>query len=795
MMRKNLLPILGVLVMVSALAGALLNIGDKQDPRSSAAETPDRVDVILETASSNVSPGSQVTVNLVLDSQLHVSGIDFTLEFDPAKLRPVSLTNAGALTDVLEIPNIGSNTMSAAFGAVRGSSLQGRGTVAVAVFEVIGQGSTEIRVKTNGTTEPMATASEFLEGEVNRTNFAGMDPLQLSISSGGNQSNSPPPGRLRGDCNSDNRASLIDFAEVVRTFNQNVAANSGCDFDGDGRISLPDFNAIVAAITVQLTGGAPVPQPTTPPVAGLEFEAESGQISAPFQVQDGRLFQSVTNTGGIANNGEAHYTVTIPQTGNYIVQGLVCAADIDSNSFYVKFDSHPSGNSESWILTPTGSSSTCNWQTVNHRGTGGAESPSINPVVFPLSQGPHELHFHGREKNTYIDKFRITSAGSTVPTNAPQPTSVPQATNVPQPTLVPSIVATIFPTTIFPSSTPFPPGTGGLLPPPIVVETSDPAGANEWCGRYPNCTNGCVGVSSQGWTSNNPNAGAHLTQHEHSEWCAPVWRGTGRFYVPPNMDMPVRVVMYNQYENGQAENFCTGSNWIRNQWQGNTYSQKNYCMHNTQTSENQRLEFRHTVVLKMDVTKGGGGVNEARVSPNSIHPIEGRHFTSSNAQIDTGISPNGVYGFVAGSNPPGLYRGSNPACSNPTNKATNFMTRYWIAGDYHRTAFLNAGCLIPPNSSRALLTGTVALGFEVSGQKGDCKASLYLSPAFHRHDQAAAHLSNPIFENHACGTFVYNFDSRTKPDGLYGLVLVGKEIDGGRQTVSVTKLETVIDNN
>ena len=76
------------------------------------------------------------------------------------------------------------------------------------------------------------------------------------------------------------------------------------------------------------------------PLPTLFWEAEQGQITAPFTVIDGVVSQNIL-TINPADGGRAIYQFTIQEPGNYIVKATVNASDASSNSFFVGIDTEP----------------------------------------------------------------------------------------------------------------------------------------------------------------------------------------------------------------------------------------------------------------------------------------------------------------------------------------------------------------------------------------------------------------------------------------------------------------------
>jgi hypothetical protein len=150
------------------------------------------------------------------------------------------------------------------------------------------------------------------------------------------------------------------------------------------------------------------------------FEAESGTITAPFTVSDGKVFQTTNSVGSPHTGGKAVYSFTVPSAGEYIIKGTVRALDINSDSFYANVDAEPTDPTMVWDIYPA-TSGEYKEHSVSWRGTGTYDNNQFSPKVFNLSSGTHSLILRGRDPNTYIDKIAIEKY---VP-QTPKPSSTP----------------------------------------------------------------------------------------------------------------------------------------------------------------------------------------------------------------------------------------------------------------------------------------------------------------------------------------------------------------------------------
>jgi len=140
-------------------------------------------------------------------------------------------------------------------------------------------------------------------------------------------------------------------------------------------------------------------------LAGLLFEAENGEISAPLAITQGHISQSSVALTNPLEGGRAVYRFNINQAGDYIIKADVSAATTASDSFFINIDSEPQSPTHIWDIIPltTGFEE----RTISWRGSGIPTIPQFSPKIFTLSTGEHQLTLRGREANTQLDKISI----------------------------------------------------------------------------------------------------------------------------------------------------------------------------------------------------------------------------------------------------------------------------------------------------------------------------------------------------------------------------------------------------
>lgn len=144
-----------------------------------------------------------------------------------------------------------------------------------------------------------------------------------------------------------------------------------------------------------------------PLMPGLSFEAEAGQIVAPFAASGGTVFQ-VSNTTNPSLGGAARYRFNITQPGDYIIRAAVNAPNANSDSFYINIDAEPTDPTMIWDIGAL--TAGVEERVVSWRGVGTFDAPQFNPKSFSLSLGVHTLTIRGREANAAIDRITIEAA-------------------------------------------------------------------------------------------------------------------------------------------------------------------------------------------------------------------------------------------------------------------------------------------------------------------------------------------------------------------------------------------------
>jgi uncharacterized repeat protein (TIGR03806 family) len=146
----------------------------------------------------------------------------------------------------------------------------------------------------------------------------------------------------------------------------------------------------------------------------MSREAEDGAITGGFvEVTDGAasggsyLWVPQNSRGGVLTLNTAlkvTYEVTIPQTGQYLVHGLVRSDDGSSDSFFIGFDGVTPSDWHTNQTTGQTGTLQFHWDVANS-----SRAPATNPTVFNLTAGSHTLELYGRDDGTRIDRLEIRS--------------------------------------------------------------------------------------------------------------------------------------------------------------------------------------------------------------------------------------------------------------------------------------------------------------------------------------------------------------------------------------------------
>lgn len=192
-------------------------------------------------------------------------------------------------------------------------------------------------------------------------------------------------------------------AEVVVSSGSGTAPSVAFTYAaGDaGKTYLWKLRATTAGGTAQSTLSVGV---VAMPVVSdqLTFSASAGNITAPFAVINGSLYQ--TTITDAVTGGSAVYTFTIAADGAYVIQASVNAPNTSQNSFFVNIDAQPEDPTMIWDIPITVGFES---RLISWRGNGTDGSNQFVPAVFRLTKGTHQLVIRGREANVMLQSFSI----------------------------------------------------------------------------------------------------------------------------------------------------------------------------------------------------------------------------------------------------------------------------------------------------------------------------------------------------------------------------------------------------
>jgi len=208
-----------------------------------------------------------------------------------------------------------------------------------------------------------------------------------------------------------------------------------------------------------------VAPPNAPPLpVDVWHEAESGWAGRSFLIENGvgqgRGYIYTPEFSGYAYGGMNYY-VTIPRNGKYVIEGIVNASNVGSDSFFVTVYKHQSyfdentnqwqdgyiafdfGKEHGW-----GQEYNAQWRFercyktnpgfeygkwsscfVNHWNAYVNPQQEAIPLVYNLKAGEYMVKFDMREDGTMLDKFRFVNWG---PIHTPIPTTIPIETPTPE---------------------------------------------------------------------------------------------------------------------------------------------------------------------------------------------------------------------------------------------------------------------------------------------------------------------------------------------------------------------------
>jgi len=134
-------------------------------------------------------------------------------------------------------------------------------------------------------------------------------------------------------------------------------------------------------------------------------EAESLSRSSSFVPRSDPLASgSVYLVSTSAETGVLVLTLSAPVTADYVIWCRVKAPDSSADSFYVSVDGGPEDvyDTAEGIWSPA-------WQWTPVNGRDGGRPLTLNPRLFHLTAGVHQITFRGREADSTLDQILITN--------------------------------------------------------------------------------------------------------------------------------------------------------------------------------------------------------------------------------------------------------------------------------------------------------------------------------------------------------------------------------------------------
>ena len=192
-------------------------------PRPNLGPTP--VGPRLEVSSRTASPGTIVQVPIILEQAQDLSGLGFSLRYDPSVIEVVNVLKGSSLSPAAfsydaDVPGL----VRVGFASTIG--FNGSGTAAVVEFRVLGA---------EGGASALSLSEELA------SDSAG-EPLSLRLVNG-NLSVAQP---IAGDGNGDGKITALDALIALRMFARITPVAAFMDVDGDGRVTQGDAQQILA---------------------------------------------------------------------------------------------------------------------------------------------------------------------------------------------------------------------------------------------------------------------------------------------------------------------------------------------------------------------------------------------------------------------------------------------------------------------------------------------------------------------------------------------------------------------
>ncbi len=160
------------------------------------------------------------------------------------------------------------------------------------------------------------------------------------------------------------------------------------------------------------TADPPVLTPSRVAEGVISLEAEDAALVSPMEaLRDYSASAQASIQSSQVQAGEAQFTVSLPEAGEYRIWCHVLGATSGSDSFFVSVDEGPE---DIYDIAEGTWSDEWQWSLVNGRAGTGVPL-TLSPRIFSLTAGVHTLRFRGRELGGRLDRISITARPEFVP--------------------------------------------------------------------------------------------------------------------------------------------------------------------------------------------------------------------------------------------------------------------------------------------------------------------------------------------------------------------------------------------
>lgn len=208
----------------------------------------------LQPTNTTASLNQVITIPLVIDTGTNkIVSSDLTVTFDPQKLKAQDITAGSFFTAPQTRGKVVNNTEGKAgltvFVSTDAQPQMGKGTLALATFQVIGTGTTTLGFSSDTVVAALNLAGyNALESATGvtltlTTSVPSITPTKIPTVTP-KPTVTPTPPSLHGDINADGKVNALDYTILFENFGKHPFPHPHADINGDGKVNALDYTIL-----------------------------------------------------------------------------------------------------------------------------------------------------------------------------------------------------------------------------------------------------------------------------------------------------------------------------------------------------------------------------------------------------------------------------------------------------------------------------------------------------------------------------------------------------------------------